>query len=145
MSYFNEALVCVILGVICLHTLSCGAAEVPVEADLVLLSGKVWTVDQNKPTAEAVAVWNGRILAVGANGEIEKLTGPHTKVIDLQGKLVLPGFTDSHTHFVAGGFYLLGAKWPGNADHVRSWPSHRRNRPLRGRVRCFRCPGCYSH
>lgn len=108
MSYFNEALVCLILGIICLHALNCGAAVAPVEADLVLLSGKVWTVDQNKPTAEAVAVWNGRILAVGTNGEIEKLTGPNTKVINLQGKLVLPGFTDSHTHFVAGGFYLLG-------------------------------------
>lgn len=85
-----------------------GMGKAPVEADLVLINGKIWTVDQNMPVVEAVAVWNGQILAVGSVREIKKLIGDGTKVIDLEGKLVLPGFNDSHTHFVNGGFHLMG-------------------------------------
>ncbi len=83
-------------------------ANSPVTADLVLTNGKIWTVDSNNPQAEAVAVWNGTILAVGKTREIKALIGPGTDVIDLEGKLILPGFSDSHTHFVHGGFHLLG-------------------------------------
>jgi predicted amidohydrolase YtcJ len=75
-------------------------------ADLLFVNGKVWTVDKSKPTAEAVAVLGGRILAVGTNVEIRKFEGPNTKVIDLKGKRMLPGFIDNHTHFMSGGFQL---------------------------------------
>jgi predicted amidohydrolase YtcJ len=75
-------------------------------ADLVFVNGKVWTVDKQKPTADAVAVLNGRILAVGSNGEIKLFIGPRTKIIDLKGKRMLPGFIDNHTHFMSGGFQL---------------------------------------
>lgn len=78
----------------------------PIRADLVLLNGKVWTVDRARPQAQAVAVWHGRILAVGSNDEIRQLIGDRTQVVDLQGKLVLPGFIDNHTHFLSGGFWL---------------------------------------
>lgn len=84
------------------------AGKAPVEADMVLMNGKIWTVDQNMPLVEAVAAWNGQILAVGSVREIKKLIGADTKIIDLEGKLVLPGFNDSHTHFVNGGFHLMG-------------------------------------
>jgi hypothetical protein len=81
-----------------------------VEADLVLINGKVWTVDKSKPEAQAVAVWQGRILAVGTNEEIRAFVGDQTTVIDLKGKLVLPGFNDNHTHFLSGGFELAGVQ-----------------------------------
>ena len=75
-------------------------------ADLVFVNGKVWTVDKQKPNAEAVAVLGGRILAVGSDKEITQLIGPRTTVIDLKGRRMLPGFIDNHTHFMSGGFQL---------------------------------------
>lgn len=68
-------------------------------ADLILYNAKVWTVDDRKPVAQAVAVRGKRIVKVGGNDEILALKGPGTRVLDLEGKLVLPGFNDSHTHF----------------------------------------------
>lgn len=67
--------------------------------DLVLHNAKAWTVDPSRPEAEAVAVRGGRIVKVGASSEVLPLRGPATRVIDLQGKLLLPGFIDAHTHF----------------------------------------------
>ncbi len=75
----------------------------PVQADLVLVNGKVWTVDAAKPQAEAIAVWRDRILAVGTDAEVKALAGPATRVIDLRGRRVVPGFHDSHVHFLMGG------------------------------------------
>ncbi len=78
----------------------------PVSADIILTNGKIWTVDKNLPQAEAVAVWRDRILAVGSSDELSLLIGHDTEIIDLEGKLVLPGFIDNHTHFLQGGFWL---------------------------------------
>jgi hypothetical protein len=75
-------------------------------ADMVLINGAVWTVDPQNPQTEAVAVRGKRIFKVGTSEEVEKLIGPSTKVIDLEGGLLLPGFIDSHTHFLDGGFSL---------------------------------------
>ncbi|HAV23256.1 MAG TPA: amidohydrolase [Bacteroidetes bacterium] len=75
-------------------------------ADLVFINGKVWTVDPSRPTAEAIAVLGGRILAVGTRAEIKNTIGKQTRVVDLQGKRLLPGFIDNHTHFMSGGFQL---------------------------------------
>lgn len=80
--------------------------EPPFTADLVLLGGKVWTVDRDRPEAEAVAVWHGRILKVGSDAEVKGLVGPKTKVIALNGRRVVPGFHDSHLHFLGGGQQL---------------------------------------
>ncbi len=63
-------------------------------------------MDKAKPTSQAVAVFGNRILAVGSNAEMRRLTGPETEVIDAGGKLVLPGFNDAHVHFLSGGFQL---------------------------------------
>lgn len=76
-------------------------------ADLVLLNGSVWTVNPDQPWAEAVAIKADKILGVGSTDEIKKAVGKKTRVIDLDGDLVLPGFIDSHTHFLDGGFSLL--------------------------------------
>lgn len=72
-------------------------------ADLILLNGRVHTVDPALPWAQAIACHNGRILAVGSNDEIAELAGGarRTEVIDVGGRLVLPGFTDAHVHFAA--------------------------------------------
>lgn len=78
----------------------------PRSADLILVNGKVWTVDPSKPTAEAVAVIGDRIVAVGTNREIRTLEGTSTRVIDLRGRRLLPGFIDNHAHFLSGGFQL---------------------------------------
>jgi predicted amidohydrolase YtcJ len=80
--------------------------EPPVAADLVLLAGKVWTVDRSKPEAEAIAIWRDRIVKVGTDDEVKALIGSKTKVIQLGGKRVVPGFHDSHMHFLGGGEQL---------------------------------------
>ena len=75
-------------------------------ADLALYNGKIWTVDPGQPWAEAVAIRGERILKVGTTEEIKRLIGDFTQGIDLKGLFVLPGFIDSHTHFLDGGFAL---------------------------------------
>jgi hypothetical protein len=75
-------------------------------ADLVLLNGSIWTVDPAQPWAEAVAIDGDRIAAVGRTADIKKFVGRSTQVIDLHEALVLPGFIDSHTHFLKGGAAL---------------------------------------
>ncbi len=77
-------------------------------ADMVLLNGKIFTVNKAQPWAQAVAIRDGKFVAVGKDGEIKKLIGKETEVIDLGGKLALPGFNDAHLHFTNGGLYLLG-------------------------------------
>lgn len=66
--------------------------------DTIVVSGKIYTVNPDQPWAEALAIKDGKILAVGMNSEIECLRQPHTEVIDAAGDLVLPGFTDTHLH-----------------------------------------------
>jgi len=79
-------------------------------ASLVLLNGKIWTVNDRQPPAEAVACLGSRIVAVGSSGEIRKWIGAGTEVIDLDGKLVLPGFNDAHVHFFSGGQNLASVQ-----------------------------------
>jgi hypothetical protein len=85
-------------------------------ADMVLWHGKIWTGEPaslpgSKPAparfAQAVAIANGRIQAVGSDTEIQAYAGGDTKVVDLKGRLAVPGLIDSHAHFVVGGFQLL--------------------------------------
>jgi predicted amidohydrolase YtcJ len=83
------------------------AARAPVPADLVLLSAKIWTGDPARPSAEALAVREGRIVAVGTNSDIEALRGPATRVVEGRGRCVVPGLIDSHTHMSMGGFNLV--------------------------------------
>ena len=82
---------------------SCAPSDEAPAADLVLLGGKIVTVDRNRPEAQAVAVSQGRIAAVGADEEIERLVGSETRVIDLDGRLLIPGFIEGHGHFMGLG------------------------------------------
>ncbi len=83
--------------------LSVVAAGQKKPADLILINGDVRTFDAKMPRAEAVAVSGGKIVAVGRNDEIRKLAGERTQIVDAKGRLVLPGFNDSHVHFAAIG------------------------------------------
>ncbi|HKR10876.1 MAG TPA: amidohydrolase [Pyrinomonadaceae bacterium] len=75
-------------------------------ADLILHNGVIWTVDEQKPTVQAVAVRDGKFVVVGANAEALKLRGPSTRVIDLRGRFVVPGFNDNHVHFASAAQFL---------------------------------------
>lgn len=75
----------------------------PRAADLVLRNGRIYTVDRERPWAEAVAICNGKLAAVGTGEEAAALIGPKTRVIDLGGKMVMPGINDVHIHAVLGG------------------------------------------
>jgi predicted amidohydrolase YtcJ len=75
--------------------------------DLVLAGGSVHTVDPARPRAEAVAVAGGRIVAVGDDRDVLPLAGPSTRVVELEGRTVLPGFQDAHLHFAHGGTATL--------------------------------------
>lgn len=85
-------------------------AQQPAPADIVILHAHVWTVDKSHPTAQALAISGSRILAVGSDHEIRKWIGPATKQLDAQGKTVLPGFNDAHTHFSSGGAEISGVQ-----------------------------------
>jgi len=76
-------------------------------ADLVLTGGHVHTVDPGLPRAEAVAVGGERIVAVGSAADVADWIGPRTRVVDLAGRLLLPGFQDAHVHPTTGGMDLL--------------------------------------
>ncbi len=75
-------------------------------ADTVFVSGKVHTVNATNQVAQALAIKDGKIVAVGDNGAVKTFIGSGTKVIDLQGKVLMPGIVDGHTHPLAGGKLL---------------------------------------
>jgi len=78
------------------------------DADLILQNGFIWTVDDDNPRAEAVASLGDKIIFVGSNAAVGKHRGSATRVIDLNGKLVIPGFNDNHVHFESTGRLLYG-------------------------------------
>ena len=76
-------------------------------ADLIFANGAVYTVDAARSWAQAVAVESGRIVAVGTDVDIRGCVGPQTEVVDLRGRMLVPGFQDAHVHPVGGGLDLL--------------------------------------
>src|SRR5712671_2871462 len=82
--------------------------------DTVLLNGKILTVDERFPTREAIATREGKIMALGSTAEIRKLAGPQTRVIDLEGRTVIPGLIDSHMHAIrAAQSFATEVNWIG--------------------------------
>ncbi|NRP73263.1 N-substituted formamide deformylase [Ensifer psoraleae] len=83
-------------------------------ADLILHHGLVTTLDRTKPNATAVAIKDGKFLAVGQDAEVMALAGQDTRVIDLKGRRALPGLIDNHTHVIRGGLsYNMELRWDG--------------------------------
>lgn len=116
------------LATLCLTTLL-GAAE---PADVLFRNGKVYTLDAKQPWAEAVAVKGNKITYVGPAKGSRAWIGPKTRVVDLKGGMLLPGFIDGHNHFVSGpggkrGVRLIGSKDTGEMlqrirDYVKANP-----------------------
>jgi predicted amidohydrolase YtcJ len=75
-------------------------------ADLVIMNAKIFTVSEESPFVQAIAVKNGKIMVRGSNEDVAHYSGSTTKVLDLEGKLVIPGFIDAHCHFESGGHSL---------------------------------------
>jgi len=75
-------------------------------ADLIIRNARIWTVNPQQPEAEAVAVLNGRIAAVGSDTAVMQWRGARTRTVDAQGQRLLPGFNDAHVHFSDGGASL---------------------------------------
>src|SRR6185437_11417684 len=77
--------------------------------DQVLVNGKIFTANPLQPYAEAVSIRDGKILAVGNRHDVDASVGGDARVIDLGGKMLLPGLIDSHVHAVLGGVSQLSA------------------------------------
>lgn len=88
---------------------ACASWETMAATDLILHNAKVYTAEPGQALQQAIAVENGKILAVGSDAQILKLKDSATRVIDLGGKVLMPGFIDSHTHLVKGGLQLQQA------------------------------------
>src|SRR5688572_10984027 len=86
-------------------------------ATLVLTNGHIVTVDSTRPEVQAVAIAGDRIVAVGTNEEIRRLVTPSTQVIDLQGRLAIPGFIEGHGHFTG----LGQSKLQLDLTQVKNW------------------------
>ncbi|OZI33574.1 amidohydrolase [Bordetella genomosp. 5] len=88
--------------------------QTPSSPDLILINGKFATLDRQNPQADAVAISGGRFSAVGERDEIMRTATSATRVIDLQGRRVIPGLIDSHMHIIRGGLnYNLELRWDG--------------------------------
>ncbi|HLN27966.1 MAG TPA: amidohydrolase [Gemmataceae bacterium] len=86
--------------------------------DVILINGKIWTVCRAQPEAEAIAIWRDRIVAVGPTEEVRTLAGKGTRIIDLQGRRVVPGFYDSHIHLLGSGQRLSQVALKDAADEA---------------------------
>jgi predicted amidohydrolase YtcJ len=109
-------LVAVGLSIVCFVLPS--AAEENVPADLIVLNGKIWTVNRAQPEVEALAVVRDRIAAVGASAEIQRWAGPKTRVLDAKGRRIVPGFYDSHVHLLGSGLRLSEVALKGAKDEA---------------------------
>jgi len=100
---------------------ACGSPAPEVDpadvADLVLTGGKVVTVDEDRPEAEAIAVRGHEIVAVGSSQEVAAWVGDETEVVDLEGRLAVPGFIEGHGHYLS----LGNAKLILDLTTARSW------------------------
>jgi len=102
----RTTLILIILMSLTVMSLHVTADKTSLHPDSIIVNAVVHTMDPNQPTAEAVAIYNNRIMAIGSTKDIRNLAGPNTRIIDAKKRLVLPGFNDSHTHFLSGGFQL---------------------------------------
>jgi predicted amidohydrolase YtcJ len=78
-------------------------ATAPAPADLVLRGGTIYTVSERQPTVEAIAVTGDRIVFVGSSAAAARWVGPGTRVVELGGRVVVPGLTDAHYHLLGVG------------------------------------------
>src|SRR5258708_19653786 len=105
-----------LLLVLCVASFTRGQGRIVEAADIIVVHGRVYTEDPKQPWAQAVAIYRGKIVAVGTESEIERRGGMGTKGIDVGGKLVVPGLVDCHIHFIDGSFSLGRVNLEGAKD-----------------------------
>jgi predicted amidohydrolase YtcJ len=110
------------LLLLCAASWSHAQGRIVEPADIIVVHGRVYTEDPKQPWAQAVAIYRGRIVAVGDDPVIERMRGMGTKVINAGGKLVVPGFVDCHIHFMEGSAKLAWVRLEGakNLAEIRS-------------------------
>jgi predicted amidohydrolase YtcJ len=91
-------------------TMTTTSSTIAPTTSLAIVNARVWTGDAQRPWADAVAVTGQRITAVGSSAEVRKLASPLTRIIDANGMMLVPGFIDSHVHFMSGGFGLTSVQ-----------------------------------
>ncbi len=111
-----RAVLCLV--VICIPGLFSTAIKAADPADAIYHGGDVITIDDKNPTAEAVAIKGGKIVAVGTKADVLKLKGDNTNLIDLSGKTLLPGFVDGHGHCLYVGVQAASANLLAPPDHT---------------------------
>ena len=87
-----------------------GTPATTASPDLVILNGRIWTGDRDRPWAEAIAVRGDSVLAIGPKDSVRALVAPDARVIDATGGMVTPGFIDNHVHFLDGGYTLASVQ-----------------------------------
>ncbi|HZU28142.1 MAG TPA: amidohydrolase [Bryobacteraceae bacterium] len=112
MSHYRSGFLAGLARVLTLLAL-CAPLFAAAEAELILKNGRIWTGDPSDRWAEAIAIRRHRIIAVGNNVDVAALAGSSARVIDLSGRLTVPGFNDAHVHFLNGAMRLLQADLSG--------------------------------
>jgi predicted amidohydrolase YtcJ len=114
------------------------AQQKPQPADLILHNGFIWTVDDARPQAEAIAIRGEQIIKVGGNAEVMRLKKANTRVIDLKGAFVVPGFNDNHVHFASAAQFFWNIQLmdvhsdAAFVQRVREYVAMRPGEPIRG-------------
>ena len=104
-----------------LSLLLINTVQAQTKADIIIINGKITTLDDNNAEAEAVAITGNKITLTGTNAQALKLKGKQTKVIDAKGNRVIPGLFDSHLHVIRGGrFYNTELRWDGVSSLKRA-------------------------
>ena len=105
--------------VIFLFVTGCSSEKTCIESDLVLINTKIYTANPNNPTAEALAIKNGKFVFIGTNTEAQNFNCGESKLLDLEGSFVYPGFIDAHAHLKGIGYRELNLNLQG-ADSLKS-------------------------
>lgn len=108
-AFLRGAFLIVLAGLAVMTPGAATRAQQPPAPDLLLVNGRIHTLDDTRPSAEAVAITGARITAVGASADLRALAGPATRIVDLQGGFAVPGFNDAHVHVDSTGALLVGA------------------------------------
>nr|WP_244468618.1 amidohydrolase [Bradyrhizobium elkanii] len=88
--------------------------DVAMSADTIIHNAKITTLDRSNPVASAVAIKDGKFIAVGSDNEVLAVADSHTKIIDLKGRSILPGLIDNHIHIIRGGLnFNMELRWDG--------------------------------
>ena len=106
-----------VITLLAMLTWACQSPKEQAVADLIITNGNIYTVDEALPTAEAVAIKDGRILAVGTQAEVEGYQGEGTELLDAEGQFIMPGFIEGHGHFSGLGYALMNL----NFLNATSW------------------------